>query len=363
MRHRAPRVFHLCIGLVLVGLLACAPASSSRPPAAPPQPGAAGADPPAGAAAVAPAPAPAALQKVTVAIVSPTEVFAVPWIGKDRGIFLKHGFDVEVPLVTGSPRLVQSLIAGDFDYVMPGVSAVVRARLQGADPVLLATTTDYSNQNLVVHPRAGIHGLADLRGKLIGLSQLGSDADTFLNFVLDKAGLKQEEVSKLQTGGHPQTLAALVSGNLDVGVLGTGNLLAAQQAGATKLAGAREYRVFGASGALTTTRGYVGRDRDKVLRFMRAWVETVHYYRTQRDESIRILQEHMSDLPAEQLAFLYDDVLQQLQPLPLVSEEGIQFLLDQEEDPRARSIKPAELLDMSLLHEIERSGFVDALYK
>jgi ABC-type nitrate/sulfonate/bicarbonate transport system substrate-binding protein len=307
--------------------------------------------------------APAMLEKVTVAIVSPSEVFGVPWIGQATGIFVKHGFDVDVPLVTGSPRLVQSLIAGDFDYVMPGVSALVRARLQGADPVILATTTDYSNQNLVVHPRSGIHALPELRGKTVGVSQIGSDADTFLNIVLDKVGLKPDDVTVFQTGGHPQTLAALVSGNLDAGVLGGSNVLVAEQVGATKMASAREYGVYGASGALATTRSYLQRDRDKALRFMRAWVEAVHFYKTNREESLRILQERMSDLPMDQLAYLYDDAMQSLQPVPAPSEEGLQFVIDREDDPRAKSLKASELLDLSFLQEIQRSGFVDALYR
>jgi ABC-type nitrate/sulfonate/bicarbonate transport system substrate-binding protein len=315
--------------LIAVLLAACQAAPSARERGGGASTGAATA-PNSSAAAAAPASAapaaPVALEKVTVAIVTPSEVFGVPWIGQATGIFVKHGFDVDVPLVTGSPRLVQSLIAGDFDYVMPGVSALVRARLQGADPVILATTTDF-------------------------------------NIVLDKVGLKPEDVAVFQTGGHPQTLAALVSGNLDAGVLGGGNVLVAEQAGATKMASAREYGVYGASGALATTRTYLQRDRDKALRFMRAWVEAVHFYKTNRDESLRILEEQMSGMPMDQLAYLYEDAMQALQPVPAPSEEGLQFVIDREDDPRARSLKASELLDLSFLQEIQRSGFVDALYR
>jgi len=140
-------------------------------------------------------------------------------------------------------------------------------------------------------------------------------------------------------------------------------VLVAEQAGATKMASAREYRVYGASGALATTRSYLQRDRDKALRFMRAWVEAVHFYKTNRDESLRILQEQMSGLPTDQLAYLYEDTMQSLQPVPAPSEEGLQFVIDREDDPRAKSLKASELLDLSFLQEIQRSGFVDALYK
>src|SRR3954471_10658818 len=126
----------LVIGVVATFLaLACqpTPVPSREAPPAMSQPAAPVAAPP------------AAVKKATVAIVSPNEAFSVAWVGRDSGIFLKHGFDVEVPVVTGSPRLVQSLLAGDFDYAMMGATALVRARLQGADPLILATSSNIAN--------------------------------------------------------------------------------------------------------------------------------------------------------------------------------------------------------------------------
>ena len=62
----------------------------------------------------------AGAEKSRVAIVSPSPNLSMPWVAKEAGIFSKHGLDVDVILLTGSPRLVQSLIAGDVDYA-PGL--------------------------------------------------------------------------------------------------------------------------------------------------------------------------------------------------------------------------------------------------
>src|SRR3712207_8215011 len=56
-----------------------------------------------------------------------SETQALPWIGQDSGIFARHGLDVDVSLVPGTPRLVQSLIAGDFDYAIVGITALMRS--------------------------------------------------------------------------------------------------------------------------------------------------------------------------------------------------------------------------------------------
>lgn len=341
-------------------LLACQPAPAARAPQpAAPAPAQGAAPAPAASAPAAPPPS----QRLTVAIVSPSEVFSIPWIGRDTGIFAAHGFEVEVPLVTGSPRLIQSLVAGDFDYAMAGVTAALRARMQGADPVILATSRNDLTQSVVVHPQAGIRTLQDLRGRTIGISQIGSEADVFLHIALDLAGLRPDEVSVLQTGGHPQTVAALASGNLDAGVLGGANVLKAQQIGAVKLASGRELGVLSPSGILATTRHAIERDRDRVRRFLRAYVEAVHFYKTQRDATIRILQANMGGLSAEEVAFLYDDLNEALPPLPVPREEALQAVLDREPDPQARNFKPGDFLDLSFLQEIEQSGFLATLYK
>jgi ABC-type nitrate/sulfonate/bicarbonate transport system substrate-binding protein len=305
--------------------------------------------------------APAAVKKVTVAIVSPNEAFSVAWVGRDSGIFLKHGFDVEVPVVTGSPRLVQSLLAGDFDYAMMGATALLRARVQGADPLILATTGNIANHNVMVRPQSGVRQLSDLKGRVVGVSQIGSEADVFLQIALGQVGLKADDVSIIQTGGSPQTAAAMLSGNLDVGVFAGATVLRAHQAGIATLAAARDLNVLSVNGILATTQRYVDRDRDSVLRFMRAWVEAVHYFKTEREPTMRILQTNLGDLEEDEVAFLYEDTAALLQPLPVPAEAAIQAMLDREDDPQARAHQPSEFMDLSFLREIEQSGFLGTL--
>src|SRR3990170_8066260 len=115
-----------------------------------------------------------AAEKIRVAFVSPVPGFAPAWIAKETGLFAKHGFDADIILLTGSPRLVQSLIAGDVDYAIVGATAAVRARMRGAEVTILAATTNVSSQKLLVGQKSGIRRLDDLKGRVIGVSQYGS---------------------------------------------------------------------------------------------------------------------------------------------------------------------------------------------
>ncbi len=304
-----------------------------------------------------------AAEKIRVAFVSPSPTQSPPWIAKETGIFAKHGLDAEVILLTGSPRLVQSLIAGDVDYAVVGATATMRARMRGADVVILATATNVTNQKLLVSRKSGIRRLEDLKGRVVGVSQYGSEADAFARIVVGKAALRPDkDVAIIQLGGHPQVATALLAGKIEAGVIGGLALLTAQKSGAIVLTSGVELKAVAPSGTLAVTGRYVQRNRDSVMRFMRAFVEATHYFKTNRDGTVPILQKYLGGLSSEQARFLYDDFVELFEEVPVPNEKGLQAMLDRESDPKAKSFRPADFVDLSFLKEIDRGGLVEKLY-
>ena len=304
-----------------------------------------------------------AAEKIRVAFVSPSPTQSPPWIAKETGIFAKHGLDAEVILVTGSPRLVQSLIAGDVDYAIVGATATMRARMRGADVVILATATNVTNQKLLVSRKSGIRRLEDLKGRVVGVSQYGSEADAFARIVVGKAALRPDkDVAIIQLGGHPQVATALLAGKIEAGVIGGLALLTAQKSGAIVLTSGVELKAVAPSGTLAVTGRHVQRNRDSVMRFMRAFVEATHYFKTNRDGTVPILQKYLGGLSSEQARFLYDDFVELFEEVPVPNEKGLQAVLDRESDPKAKSFRPADFVDLSFLKEIDRGGLVEKLY-
>ena len=306
-----------------------------------------------------------ARRKVLVAYVAPSITQSIPWVTKEAGIFAKHGIDADVVLLTGSPRLIQTLLAGDIDYAVGGVASVLRARMRGADPVILATTANYSSQRILLRPDSPIQRVQDLKGKTVGVTQYGSQGDTFFRDALKRSGLKPDaEVTIIQLGGTPQVGAALVAGRIDAAVTGESGLLLVQQGRVKQLPGgnAKDLKIAGSGATINATRRSIERDREAVMKFLRAYVEGVYYFKTNRDGSVRALQKYFRGATAEQVAFLYEDQRALTDSLPLPADEAIQGELDRETDPNAKSFKPADFMDLSFLREIERSGFVNQLY-
>src|SRR5262249_62377684 len=120
----------------------------------------------------------------------------------------KHDLAAEILLITGSPRLVQSLIAGDVDVVFAGITAMTRARVSGADIAILGAAANLSSQKLMDGRNSKVRRVEDLKGAIIGVSQYGSAADTFPRNAPALAGLKpSKNLTRFDHGAHPPVAA------------------------------------------------------------------------------------------------------------------------------------------------------------
>ena len=164
-------------------------------------------------------------EKLTLAHVAINPGQGMLLLAKDSGLLAKYGFTADVVLIPGTPRTVQALIAGDLDYAVAGAPAVLRARMQGADVIVLASLANYSSQRVFVRPDSTVNSIRELKGKLIGVTQYGSAGDTFLRSALKKIGMKDSDVTILQMGGTPGVAQALESRRIEVGVLGDSGML------------------------------------------------------------------------------------------------------------------------------------------
>jgi ABC-type nitrate/sulfonate/bicarbonate transport system substrate-binding protein len=284
-----------------------------------------------------------AADKVRMAYVAPSVTLALPWMARETGILTRHDLVAEILLITGSPRLVQSLIAGDVDVAFAGVTALTRARVRGADVAILGASANVSSQKLMVARNSKVHRLEDLKGATIGVSQYGSEADTFTRNALATVGLKPDkDVTILQAG--------LPAWNVE-------------KSGGRLLSSAVELKILSPSGTFATTRGFIQRKRNVVERLTHAFVETMHFLKTNRAGSITLLQKYFGGLSAEEAAYLYDEQADLLERSPAPNEKALQAVLERETDPKTKNFGPADFVDASFFKEIEKSGMLEQLYR
>jgi NitT/TauT family transport system substrate-binding protein len=284
-------------------------------------------------------------------------------VAKDSGILAKYGFSADVVLIPGTPRTIQALIAGDLDYVVAGAPASLRARAQGADVTILSTLSSYSSQRVFVRPDSKLTSFNELKGKIIGVTQYGSGGDTFLRAALRKSGIKEPEVTILQMGGTPGVAQGLESGRIEVGVLGDSGLLLVFRGRAKPMTGAsaREMGFRGTDAPLTTTERKIKADRPAVVRFMQAYLETIHYFQTNKSGTSRILKKYMGGTSEEHITLWCDELRAGIKPVPYADEEALRAELEMMNIPGNQI--PAGYINNSIIDELKKSGFIDKLWK
>lgn len=307
--------------------------------------------------------APAAAQKLMLAHVAINPSQSMLHLAKDSGILGKYGFSAEVLLIPGTPRTVQALIAGDLDYVAAGAPASLRARAQGADVTILSTLANSSAQRVFLRPDSPLTSFKELKGKIIGVTQYGSGGDTFLRGALRKHGIKESEVTILQMGGTPGVAQGLESGRIEVGVLGDSGLLLVFRGRAKPLKGgsAREMGFRGVDAPLTTTDRKIKADRASAVRFMQAYLETIHFFQTNKAGTARILSRYMRGVSEEHITLWCDDLRAMIRQVPYPDEEALKTELEMMNIPGGQI--PPGYINTSILDEIRKSGFIDKLYK
>ncbi|MGE5216457.1 MAG: ABC transporter substrate-binding protein [Chloroflexota bacterium] len=305
--------------------------------------------------------APARGEKLVLAHVAMNPSQGMLHLAKDSGILAKYGFTADVVLIPGTPRTIQALIAGELDYAAAGAPASLRARAQGADVVILSTLSNFSSQRIFLKADSNLSSVKELKGKIIGVTQYGSGGDTFLRAALKKIGLKESEVTILQMGGTPGVAQGLESGRIQVGVLGDSGMLLVFRGLAKPLKGAsaKEMGLRGTDAPITTTERKLRGDRAGVVRFMQAYLETIHFFQTNRSGTARILAKYMRGVSEEHIAEWCDELRANLKPIPYADENALRAELDMMGGTNQQI--PAGYINNSILDEIKKSGFIDKL--
>jgi ABC-type nitrate/sulfonate/bicarbonate transport system substrate-binding protein len=286
------------------------------------------------------------------------------WVAQDRGIFAQYGFKTEVITFQGGVPAIQALLAGEIQFAATGGAPGVNAKLSGADIIAIAEWINTIPYMLVV--RQDIDKLDRLKGKKIAISRFGSLAHYAVRLTLSGAGLNPEkDVQILQVGNESVRLTALMQKTVDATILTPPTNLVARNMGFRVLASLQELGIKYSFDHIFVLKDYATRNRDNVIRFLKAFLHGIAYMKSHRSESVESLRKWLRLNDQEALEESYRIFVEIIPARPRGSEEGWKNLLDSigSPNPKVKSLESKDLFDYSFLNEIERSGFIDGLYK
>ncbi len=285
---------------------------------------------------------------------------AILWVAHEAGLFKKNGIQVELVYIPSGPMIIQSMLAKEIDVAQTAAPPVVAADLAGANIAVVAginNTFVYS-----FRARSTIKNPADLKGKKIGVTRLGSDSHTATEFALRKWGLDPErDVNILQLGGQLEILAALQSGIVDAGPLSYPQAARARQMGIGELADIGGMGIAYQGTSLNMRRDQIETQREAMLKFMRGVVEGIYLYLNREEFAMNVIGKYAKIKDRELLAETYRINGQRyLEKMPYPTLPGIQNILNQLalKNRKAKQARPEQFVDTSLVAELEHSGFI-----
>ena len=387
MHRSSPRALSgALLALLVVSCAAPAPSPGAAPtiapaPTAPPV--AAAASSPSAAPSTSPAAALPASSPSAVASASPVAVGAAAagpltkihiaysvlagdptaiWVAQEQGFFKKYGLDADLTYIGGSTQIVQAVLADQIDVAQAGGAAAISASLQGGDVKIVATMAPVFVMSLYARP--DVQSVQDLKGKLIAVTAVGTTTDFARRVALQKNGLNPDtDVSVLQTKGVPESLAALLSGQVAAAVLTPPQTLQARQAGMKELVNLSNVGVPYEQGSVIASGGFARDHKPELKAFLEGVIEGIAAAKRDKSMAEQVIAKYTKVQDPGFLDETYQAyVVNAYQHYPFPSLPGLQTALDFMTDPKAKEAKPEQFVDTSVLQSLEDAKFADQFY-
>jgi NitT/TauT family transport system substrate-binding protein len=302
-------------------------------------------------------------QTITVAYPSIAGSFLPLWLAADAGLFAKHGLDVELTYIASGTTAMQSLLAGEVQFVLTSAAEPVAAYLAGAPVQIVIGWNPVPSAVFVVDPQ--ITSPEQLRGQTIGITRFGAQPHVAARLALKHWGLDPEtDVQYLQLGGPPQIVAAMESGVVGGAALAAPTNVRARQLGFRELGDVGEMGVAYQGNAVVGVQSYVDGNPEAVRRLMRGLLEGIKLNLTDDAASRATLAKYTRLEEPEML----DETIAHYRAITrrngYPSLPGLQAILDDlaETEPRARTIQPEQLVNLAALQEVQAGDFLKQLY-
>ncbi len=278
------------------------------------------------------------------------------WVGKEQGLFRKYGVEVDPVFLRGGQVATQALAAGEPPMV--NVGTVIQANLTGYNLVLVASMENKFYQMVLVRP--GIASLEQLKGKKLGISGFGSITHYAAQILLKHLNLEVNKDVVLVPGGpDAERLGAMSAGTVDASFFNLSTAPIARKMGFVDLLQIADLGVEVQGNGLATSRAYLKANRDIVKNVMKGYLESIHFIHARKSESQKVFAKYMRTSDPEVLESSYQNYVKTIPRRPTFTPKGIQFILDMlaPQMPQARTAKPEQFFDASLMNELDKEGF------
>src|SRR4030095_8979232 len=301
--------------------------------------------------------------KIVIGYANFSPTYAPIWVAKEAGFFDKHGLNADLIFIRGGAMGTQALVSRSFDFIIACGVAAIEAALAGAEIVIVAVPANRMDHVLVA--RNEISHPTQLKGKKIAVNSLVGSAILAIKIMLQAIGLNPEKDVTYVTSGDPATrVAALQSGLVDATGLSPPFTLVARRAG---------FNVFDAipalesleypSASLIARQESVRKDPMTLDKLTRTIIEGVHFFKTRKRETKKVLQKYMRVQNPDELEESYTVLSARLIDRPLPTIQSVKTILEWSKHPKAKIADPAQFIAPQFVERLDKQGFIGSVLR
>jgi NitT/TauT family transport system substrate-binding protein len=304
-------------------------------------------------------------EKIRLSYSSTDTINQVWTIAQDAGFYKKHGLDVDLVYIGSTTIGIAAIVAQDVQVGNAAGSGVANAAVRGADTVSAGCVINVLAYELVVLD--SIKSPEDLKGKSIGISRFGSASDVAARELIKGLGLRpMEDVKILQIGGASERAAGFSRGVIAGFPSPPGNV--------HLIPGGLPHRILADMADLpkpyplpficaVTTKSFLAKKRDTVKRVLMSLIEASHYFKTNKEGTQKIVAKYLRGANKAYLDSSYQSTAKIIERVPYTSRDGMKIQLDDalKQTPGSK-VTVDNLIDDSIVRELEKEGFIDRVY-
>jgi ABC-type nitrate/sulfonate/bicarbonate transport system substrate-binding protein len=299
----------------------------------------------------------AALEKLTSIIGGTGTRHAIPVLASSFGLYAKYGLDAAI-VRAGGGLATSALLSGDVDVANTAGAALVNARLHGSAVLYITNFNDWSDAHLLVRPE--IKSIEQLYGGKFAVPSLGGGyVHVLRSFLFPKYGLDKgaKPPTIISAGDTPAALPGVISGQYDAALGSYEQYMAFRKRGLKALITPEDLNIKWYTGLITTDKKLKERRR-LLVQFIRAQIETISIIKREPAKARAALKAYFRSNDDELMAEYQKYLSVKLPLMTRVEPDHIKTLLLTSNHPAAKSAKPEEFIDNSLVEEIVREGFI-----
>jgi len=287
------------------------------------------------------------------------------WAAREGGYFKKYGLDIDLVALPSGTEGMAAMIAGEIEFLAIAGSTTASAAIGGADVLSMALINDRLLTSLVVGP--AIQKPEDLKGKSIGISRFGTSIDTAARIAIQHYGLEPiKDVSLVQIGAVSSAVAALRGGRIHAAILSYPTIIQARREGFREILDIASLGTPYAANGITLQRSFMQQRREIAANFLRAFLEAIARVKKDKPFAMEVMEKYLRTKDRELLDETYEfAITKYLKSRPYPSAEAFRSVVNElaQVNPKAKGQDPRRFYDDSILQELDKSGFINALYR